>query len=114
MNAVLLQTGVAISVLLLGAFDRILAFIIFSAVAFLAITVATLFRAITPVRRWWFPLAPIVFITGCGILAVMLLLHNLVPSLLGAAVVLAGLPARWLLTRKHGVVATVATETSLP
>ena len=48
-NAVLLQTGMALAVLALGAFDRILAFIIFSAVVFLALTVATLFRrASTP------------------------------------------------------------------
>ncbi len=33
-NAVLLQTGMALAVLALGAFDRILAFIIFSAVFF--------------------------------------------------------------------------------
>jgi APA family basic amino acid/polyamine antiporter len=111
-NAVLLQAGVALAVLALGAFDRILAFIIFSAVVFLALTVATLFRAITPVRRWWFPLAPIVFIAGCGILAAMLLLHNLGPSLLGAAIVLIGLPARSLLTRGSNVAQTVATETS--
>jgi APA family basic amino acid/polyamine antiporter len=113
-NAVLLQTGVALAVLALGAFDRILAFIIFSAVVFLALTVATLFRAITPVRRWWFPLAPIVFIAGCGILSAMLLLHNLVPSLLGAVIVLIGLPARSLLTRGTSVAPTVATETSTP
>jgi APA family basic amino acid/polyamine antiporter len=111
-NAVLLQTGVALAVLALGAFDRILAFIIFSAVVFLALTVATLFRVITPIRRWWFPLAPIVFIAGCGILAAMLLLHNLGPSLLGAAIVLVGLPARSLLTRGSSVAATVAAETS--
>ena len=49
-NAVLLQTGMALAVLALGAFDRILAFIIFSAVVFLAITVATLFRVTRPVR----------------------------------------------------------------
>ncbi len=104
-NAVLLQTGMALAVLALGAFDRILAFIIFSAVVFLALTVATLFRAITPVRRWWFPLAPIVFLTGAGILALMLLMHSLIPSLLGAAIVLLGLPARALLTRSGSAVA---------
>jgi basic amino acid/polyamine antiporter, APA family len=98
-NGVLLQTGIALLVLLLGAFDRILSFIIFSAVIFLALTAATLFRVITPVKRWWFPAAPIVFIAGASILALMLLLHGLVPSLLGAAVVLLGLPVRWLLTR---------------
>ncbi len=106
-NAVLLQTAVALAILVLGAFDRILAFIIFSAVAFLALTVATLFRVITPVRRWWFPVAPIVFIAGSGILAAMLLLHNLVPSLLGAGIVLVGLPARALLIRSQREVAAV-------
>ncbi len=112
-NAVLLQTGVALLVLTLGAFDRILAFIVFSAVVFLALTAATLFRAgrmqepndaLTwqaggPVRAWWHPYAPIVFLAGSGILAAMLLLNSPVPSLAGAAVVLAGLPMRWLLVR---------------
>lgn len=99
-NAVLLQTGMALAVLALGAFDRILAFIIFSAVVFLALTTASLFRSITPVKRWWYPLAPIVFLAGSGALALMLLLHNLIPSLIGAAVVLIGLPVRSLLVRR--------------
>ena len=109
-NAVLLQTGMALSVLGLGAFDRILAFIIFSAVVFLALTVATLFRFVVPVRRWWFPIAPLAFLAGSGALAVMLLMHSLWPSLLGAAVVLAGLPVRWLLVRgnAHGNAAASA------
>jgi APA family basic amino acid/polyamine antiporter len=113
-NAVLLQTGMALLVLTLGAFDRILAFIIFSAVVFLALTAATLFRVITPVRRWWFPAAPIVFISGSGILAVMLLLHNLGASLLGAGIVLVGLPARWLLKRRSEVAHEVATDSPSP
>ncbi len=113
-NGVVLQTGMALLVLTLGAFDRILAFIIFSAVVFLALTVATLFRAITPVRRWWFPVAPIVFIAGSGVLALLLLLHGLGPSLLGAAVVLAGLPVRWLLVRKHTASSTPDAEMPLP
>ena len=113
-NAVLLQTGMALLVLCLGAFDRILAFIIFSAVVFLALTAATLFRAITPVRRWWFPLAPIVFIAGSALLAVMLLMHSPGVALLGAAIVLCGLPARWLLTRGNEIPSSVATESTLP
>jgi len=111
-NAMILQTGMALLVLALGAFDRILAFIIFSAVVFLALTVATLFRVITPVRQWWFPAAPLVFLAGSGILAAMLLLHSLWPSLLGAAVVLAGLPARWLLTRPARTLTAKIAETS--
>jgi len=112
-NAVLLQTGMALAVLALGAFDRILAFIIFSAVVFLALTVATLFRAAEPVRRWWFPLAPIVFLVGSGILAIMLLMHSPWPSLLGAGVVLAGLAVRWLLLRKKQIASPLAAETEL-
>jgi APA family basic amino acid/polyamine antiporter len=112
-NAVLLQTVMALAVLALGAFDRILAFIIFSAVVFLALTVATLFRTAEPVRRWWFPLAPIVFIAGSGVLAAMLLMHSLWPSLLGAAVVLAGLPVRWLVLRGRQVVPAISVETEL-
>jgi APA family basic amino acid/polyamine antiporter len=109
-NGVLLQTGMALLVLSLGAFDRILAFIIFSAVVFLALTAATLFRAPTPVDRWWYPLAPVLFIAGCGLLALMLLLHALGPSLLGAAVVLAGLPVRWLLVRISSPDPAIAAE----
>jgi APA family basic amino acid/polyamine antiporter len=101
-NAVLLQTGMALAVLALGAFDRILAFIIFSAVVFLALTVTTLFRTDPPVKRWWFPAAPVLFLAGCGVLAVMLLMHSPGPSLLGAAIVLAGLPVRSLLLRWAG------------
>jgi APA family basic amino acid/polyamine antiporter len=126
-NAVLLQTGMALAVLAVGAFDRILAFIIFSAVVFLALTVATLFRSSKPasgagdlsaptwepVRRWWFPLAPIMFLVGSGLLAAMLLLHSLWPSLLGAAVVLAGLPVRWLLVRGKVLAPSVAAESQL-
>ncbi|WP_348263213.1 amino acid permease [Telmatobacter sp. DSM 110680] len=113
-NAVLLQTGMSLLVLMLGAFDRILAFIIFSAVVFLALTAGTLFRTIKPVRRWWYPLAPIVFIAGSGILAIMLLMHSPGSALLGAAVVLCGLPVRWLLTRNTEIPSAVATDSISP
>ena len=53
--AILLQTGLALVILTLGAFDRILSYIIFSAVLFLALSVTTLFRMRTPVVRWWYP-----------------------------------------------------------
>lgn len=100
-NAVLLQTAMAVAVLALGAFDRILAFIIFSAVIFLALTAATLFRSITPVQRWWYPWAPAAFVVGCGLLAVLMLLHSALPSILGAGIVLLGLPVQWLLKRRR-------------
>lgn len=113
-NAVLLQTGMALLVLGLGAFDRILAFIIFSAIVFMALTVATLFRATRPVKRWWYPVAPVMFIGGSGLLAAMLLLHNLGPSLLGAMIVLLGLPVRWLLTRGNTISESLTSESPSP
>jgi APA family basic amino acid/polyamine antiporter len=97
-NAVLLQTGMALVILMFGAFDRILAFIIFSSVVFLALTAATLFRGSAP-KVGWYPAAPVVFIAGCGVLGLMLLVNRTVPSLIGAGLVLLGLPVRWLMLR---------------
>ncbi|MBV8280618.1 MAG: APC family permease, partial [Candidatus Eremiobacteraeota bacterium] len=89
-NAILLQTCGALLILLFGAFDKILAYIIFSAVCFLALSVTTLFRVTPPVRRWWYPAAPIVYLTGSAIVALLILMHSPVPALIGVAVVMAG------------------------
>jgi basic amino acid/polyamine antiporter, APA family len=111
-NAIVLQTGIALFVLGLGAFDRILSFIIFSSVLFLALTVATLFRVTAPVRRWWFPLAPCIFLACSAALAAMLLLHSPGPSLLGIGVVLTGLPAHRFLMRGRKTAVSIAAEVS--
>jgi APA family basic amino acid/polyamine antiporter len=94
--AILLQTGLALALLTLGAFDRILAYFIFSTVVFLGLAVAALFRLDRPVDRWWYPAAPILFLIGCAGIALLILLHEPLPALLGAAVVLAGDPLRRL------------------
>jgi APA family basic amino acid/polyamine antiporter len=109
-NAILLQTCLALAVLLLGAFDRVLAYIIFSAVLFLALTASTLFRMREPVRGWWFPLAPIVFMACCLLIAVLILMHDPLPALAGVAIVLCGVPAHRLLTTRQ--IALLATERS--
>jgi len=93
-NAVLLQTGLALLVLSFGAFDRILSFIIFSAICFLALSVTALFRLREPVERWWFPAAPVVFLTGCVAINLMILMHDPIPALIGLAIVLCGDPVR--------------------
>jgi APA family basic amino acid/polyamine antiporter len=95
--AILLQTGLSLLVLAFGAFDRVLAFIIFPAVVFLAITASTLFRQAQPVRAWWFPIAPIFFIAFCFLIDALILMNNPVPALVGVAVVLCGIPARRLM-----------------
>ena len=93
-NAVLLQTGLALLVLCFGAFDRILSFIIFSAICFLALSAASLFRLKEPVRRWWYPAAPILFLFGCGVIDFLILMHDPIPALLGLLAVLCGDPVR--------------------
>jgi len=98
-NAVLLQTVMALLVLCLGAFDRILSFIIFSAICFLSLSVSTLFRLPPPVRHWWFPAAPILFLIGCALIDAMILMHDPVPALIGLAIVLCGDPVRRLAQR---------------
>lgn len=93
-NAVLLHTTLALIVLGFGAFDRILAYIIFSAICFLALSAATLFRLPERIREWWYPTAPICFIAGCTVIDLMILVHDPLPALLGLAVVLCGDPFR--------------------
>ncbi|WP_348266440.1 amino acid permease [Edaphobacter paludis] len=93
-NAVLLQTGLALLVLCFGAFDRILSFIIFSAICFLALSAASLFRLKEPVHRWWYPAAPILFLFGCGVIDLLILMHDPIPALLGLLAVLCGDPVR--------------------
>jgi len=115
-NAILLQTSGALLILLFGAFDKILAYIIFSAVCFLALSVTTLFRLKEPVRRWWYPAAPVVFLTGCTIVDLLILMHNPLPALIGVAVVLAGgLLQRFFSPSNTSPVAEASvTESSLP
>jgi basic amino acid/polyamine antiporter, APA family len=96
-NAILLQTVLALAVLFLGAFDRILSYIIFSAVLFLALAASTLFRLRESVDRWWFPVAPVIFIVLSVVVALLILLHDPVPALVGVGLVLCGkLFRRWL------------------
>ena len=104
-NGILLQCGLGVLLLSLGAFDRILAYIIFSAVVFLALSVTTLFRLERRVERWWYPAAPVIFLLGCTVIGLLILLRSPVPALLGVLMVLAGevlryffFPARKLTT----------------
>lgn len=92
--AILLQTILALAVLVFGAFDRMLAYIIFSAVIFLALAASTLFRLPKPVRAWWYPVAPVLFIVMSAAVALLILAHDPLPALVGTAIVLCGWPLR--------------------
>jgi basic amino acid/polyamine antiporter, APA family len=96
-NAILLQTVLALCVLFLGAFERVLSYIIFSAIIFLALAASTLFRLKEPVRGWWFPIAPLAFIALSVLVALLILMHDPLPALIGVVLVLCGWPFRRLL-----------------
>ncbi len=100
-NAILLQTGLSLGALFLGAFDRILAYIIFSVVLFLALAASALFRLKEPVREWWFPAAPILYIGLSLVVALLILMHNPLPALVGVGIVLCGLPIHQFLTARQ-------------
>src|SRR5277367_5155299 len=109
-NAVLLQTSLALLVLTFGAFNRILSFIIFSAVCFLALSATSLFRLREPVRRWWFPAALVVFLAGCFAINLMILMHDPVPALIGLAIVLCGEPVRRIFFSKPDVATSALSQ----
>lgn len=113
-NAVLLQTGLALLVLCFGAFDRILSFIIFSAICFLALSAASLFRLKEPVRRWWYPAAPVLFLLGCGAINLLILMHDPLPALLGLLAVLCGDPIRHFFFSSRQPAAAQIPERTLP
>ena len=91
-NAVLLQTGLALLVLCFGAFDRILSFIIFSAICFLALSAASLFRLKEPVRALVVSGGAHSFSAGMRLINLMILMHDPIPALIGLAIVLCGDP----------------------
>jgi len=107
-NAILLQTGLSLGVLSLGAFDRVLSYIIFSAILFLALTVSTMFRAKVPVRAWWYPWAPVLFIAFCVLIDLLILMHDPLPALTGVAIILLGIPLRRFVA--GNITPTFATE----
>lgn len=107
MNAILIQAAVASALVLLGSFEQILGYFIFSAVVFLGLTVAGLFvarargrAAADVVLTWGYPATPVAFLLLVLLLMGLLLIHGLREPLLGAAVVLAGWPVYEMVRRK--------------
>ena len=113
-SGILLQTGLGILLLAFGAFDRILSYIIFSAVVFLGLSAASLFRLERPVVRWWYPAAPIVFIAGCVVIGLLILLHDPIPALLGVAMVLAGAVLRYFFLPSRKAAVVEAIDSTIP
>lgn len=101
-NAILLQLGCSLAVLGLGAFDKIISYIIFTAVIFLALTGAAVFRLREARQRFWYPVAPALYILCCAVVALMIIMRNPVEAMLGVGVVLLGYPLYYKFSKSHG------------
>ncbi len=107
-NAILIQAAIASGLVLLGSFQQILSYFIFSAVVFLGLTVAGVF--VVRARRLpagnvvltpGYPVTPVLFLALVFALLGLLLMHGAREPLLGVAVVLVGLPVYSLVRRTH-------------
>ena len=110
--AIALQAALAGLLVALGSFDTIVAYFVFVTVAFLALTVAGLYRLPRPgpgayrVPGW--PVTPLVFLGMLLVTLALLAASNPRQALLGTAVVAAGVPVYLVLIRKRRVAATHA------
>jgi APA family basic amino acid/polyamine antiporter len=101
--AIVVQASLATLLVLVGSFSEIVAYFIFVTVAFIAASVAGLYRLpppgpggfVTPFRR----VTPGIFLALCGVLLVLLLAGRPLQAVLGALVVSAGLPVHAALRR---------------
>lgn len=98
--AITIQGFIASLLVVLGDFQHIIAYFIFSAVAFLGLAVAGLFvfrrkaaNNADLILAPGYPATPIVFIALIMIMLVLIAMHDPRESLLGTLVVMAGLPA---------------------
>lgn len=97
-RAILLQAALAVLLVVIGTFQQIVAYFIFITVVFIGLTVASLFvlrrrGASVVFRTPGYPLTPILFLALVVGLLALLAFNNPTQALLGAAVVLLGLPA---------------------
>jgi APA family basic amino acid/polyamine antiporter len=94
--AIAVQAVLASVMVLVGTFSQIVAYFIFVTVAFIAASVAALYRLPPPssgYRTPWRRVMPGVFVGFSVLLLAMLLMGRPLQAVLGVAVVLAGVPA---------------------
>jgi APA family basic amino acid/polyamine antiporter len=105
--SIAVQAGLGTLLVMVGSFSEIVAYFVFVTVAFIALSIAALYRLpppaaggfVTPLRR----VTPAVFLVLCGVLLVLLLAGRPTQALLGAAVVAAGVPVHAALQRARVV-----------
>jgi APA family basic amino acid/polyamine antiporter len=100
MRAIFLQAALAAVLVALGTFEAIVAYFVFVTVAFLALTVAGLYRLPSPAAAYrvpgW-PVTPLVFLAMLLVTLLLLAMSSPLEAALGVAVVAAGVPVYRLL-----------------
>jgi APA family basic amino acid/polyamine antiporter len=105
-RAIALQAILASVLVLAGNFNEIVSYFIFIVVVFIGLSVAALFRFLTP----GYPVTPIVFLVMLVVLLVLLAGNNPRQALLGVAVVWLGLPVYLFLYRNKRLVERETTQ----
>ncbi|HEX9187251.1 MAG TPA: amino acid permease [Vicinamibacteria bacterium] len=106
-RAIAVQAALAAALVALGTFETIVAYFVFATVAFLALTVAGLYRLPPPeaafrVPGW--PLTPLVFLAMLALMLALLGAGSPRQAALGVAVVAAGIPVyRLVVAPRHKV-----------
>jgi APA family basic amino acid/polyamine antiporter len=94
-RSIAIQATLAIILVISGTFNQILAYFFFVTVAFLAVTVAGIYRLELRDRRLirGYPFTPLCFLVPMSVILVLLALESPWRSLLGTAIVILGWPA---------------------
>jgi APA family basic amino acid/polyamine antiporter len=105
-RAIGVQTLLASILVLLGSFDQIISYFIFTVVVFIALTVAALFVLrrkqpnIAPYLTPCYPVTPVIFLMLVALLLVLLGSNNPRQSFLGVGVVALGIPVYYFFFRR--------------
>jgi len=85
-----------------GTFEQLLAYVVFGQWIFFGLTVAAVFvlrkkrpDMPRPYRTWGYPVTPIIFIAAALFVTVNSLINQFTNSMIGLAIILAGLPFYW-------------------
>lgn len=91
-----------------GTYDQLFTYVTFASVLFSTLVGMAIFRLRRthadyprPYRTWGYPVVPILFVLGSGLLVVNTLMERPVESLLGLGLVALGLPAYWYWRRRQ-------------
>jgi APA family basic amino acid/polyamine antiporter len=107
-RAIAVQAALAATLVIAGTFEQILAYFFFTTVAFLALTVASVYVVVRygpepPLRLPGYPVTPLLFLVPIAGLLVLLAVDKPWNALLGTGVVASGLPVyEMVATRSRG------------